>query len=514
MRTARWMLVACLLHAAGCEDEDEAFTSEDNGTEIAGEVSANAYRSGCGAPIRIGSYALGGDIITPSGVLAGGYVVVTDETITAVRTHVEGPPAGVTLIETNGVIAPGLIDGHNHVEYDHIPLADLGKRYTDRDQWPGAAKYKTLVKDPKNAVTAAGLKCQALKHGEVRALVGGTTAIQGTPESACVRPLVRNLEQANFCQDKVRQNVLGIAGFGRPIGKKPSVADQVKADVSAHKLDTFVVHAGEGIDDHELAEWQMLEDFGLAIPELVMIHATAFGPQEFRQAAAVGAKIVWSPLSNLLLYGKTTNVPAAMDAGVMVSLGSDWAPSGSSNVLAELKVADHVNQWLWGGRITDEELVAMVTINPAVTYHLDAHIGSIAVGKAADLLVVTRRPAVSAYRSLIDARPADVQLVTIAGDPLFGVPATLDTLGKQGDYEVIDACGVPRAVDVTVTAKDVPGASESLASVEQRLATVNPRLTPVIDCTDDSARKAYAGTPLADPKPATSGTPASSTWGD
>src|SRR5688500_20413054 len=53
-----------------------------------------------------------------------------------------------------------------------------------------------------------------------------------------------------------------------------------------------------------------------------------------------GAKLVWSPLSNLLLYGKTAAVYDAIAAGVMVSLGTDWTPSGSPNLLTELKIAD------------------------------------------------------------------------------------------------------------------------------------------------------------------------------
>jgi cytosine/adenosine deaminase-related metal-dependent hydrolase len=493
------------LPTTGCDPEaDEpigAFDEDDNddtlGSGAGGKADGKSgYRTGCGAPIRTGRYALRGDVVTPTGVLPRGYVVVDGERIAEVRTSSQGAPAGVTVTDTRGVIFPGLLDGHNHVEYNHVPLADLGKRYGNRDQWPNAARYQTLVKDPKNAVTAAGLKCQALKHGEARALVGGTVAIQGTPESACVRPLVRNLEQTNFCRDKVKQNVMGIVGFGRRISGKPSFSEQVKADVAATRLDAFVVHAGEGIDAHALAEWKLLQDFGLALPQLVMIHATAFGPAELAAAGEAGAKIVWSPLSNLLLYGKTTDVPAAMDAGVLVSLGSDWAPSGSANLLGELKVADRVNQKLWQGRITDEELVQMVTINPAITYGVDDELGSIEAGKSADLLVVTKRPGVSAYRALIAARPQDVLLVTVAGDPLYGVPATLDALGKAGDYETIDACGTRRAIDVTVSAADVPGAGESLASVEQRLAAVNPKLTPIIDCTDDEARKAYAGTPV------------------
>src|SRR5207248_6688725 len=102
---------------------------------------------------------------------------------------------------------------------------------------------------------------------------------------------------------------------------------------------------------------------------------------------------------------------------------------------------------------------------------------------------------VSPYRSLINARPQDVLLVTISGDALFGVQSMMDAAGKMGDYEVIDACGSPRAIDVTVTAHDVTSGTEKLSDVEAKLASVNPNHTPVIDCNADAlARKAYAGT--------------------
>jgi 5-methylthioadenosine/S-adenosylhomocysteine deaminase len=489
------LLAACLADEGtmgAFDDDDNDDTAGDNNLDGKAD-GKSAYRSGCGAPIRSGSYALHGDVVLPTGVAAGYYVTVTGEKIAAIDAL---PPKGISIIETNGVILPGLVDGHGHVEYNHVPLADLGKRYQDRDQWPGAAKYQTLVKDPKNAVTAAGLQCEGLRHGEIRALVGGTTAIQGTPSIACVRSLVRNVEGTNFCQDRVRQNVTGISGFARSISGKPSFAASIQADLKANKLDAVVVHAGEGIDEHARVEWDQLKALGLNVPQLVMIHTAAFGAREYTEVAAAGAKVIWSPLSNLLLYGKTADIPTAMRAGVMVSLGSDWAPSGSSNLLGELKVADRVNKKLWGSTITDEQLVQMVTIHPAIAFGLDKFVGSIEVGKYADLMVVTKQPLVSAYRSLIIAKPQDVLLVTISGDALYGTQPMMDGLGKLGDYEVINACGFPRAIDVTVSATDVTRGSEKLADIESKLVAVNPKLTPVIDCDTDEATKAYAGTPV------------------
>lgn len=509
MRTLRtvWWLLASLpaLGAAACVVEDadnepaSPFDESDNDDSLgAGDGKADAiagYRSGCNDQvIRTGRYALRGDIVTPSYTYKRGYVIIDGEKIAEVRSSRKGPGDVTTIVDTEGVIFPGLIDAHNHVEYNVLPLLDTTKRYQNRDQWPRSAAYEHAIKDPRKAVSTAGLTCQAIKHGEIRALVGGTTSIQGTPYKPCVRPLVRNIEQTNFCRDRVKTNVMAAISF--PKGD-PSFSETIHEDLAADELDAFVVHLAEGIDDHAHGEWKIVSDLGLVVPELVTIHGTALTGAEFDALGAAGGKLAWSPLSNFYLYGQTTDVPRAMQAGVLVSLGADWAPSGSANVLAELKVADRVNKVLWGSTITDKQLVQMVTKNPALTFGASAELGAITAGRYADLMVVRRPPTgVSVWRGLIDAHPEDVLLVVVAGDPLYGVEAFLQALGKQGDYELVDACGTPRAIDVTVTASDVPGGSESLASIESQLSGVLPELTPIFDCTGEAAQRAYAGTPL------------------
>ena len=141
-----------------------------------------------------------------------------------------------------------------------------------------------------------------------------------------------------------------------------------------------MVHCGEGTDEKIRAEWKLLKDIHLAVPQTVLIHATAFQPADFAEVAHIGAKVVWSPLSNTLLYGSTTNIPAALDAGVLVSIRADWSPSGSSNLLAELKFADRVNKKLWSGKITHQQLFEMVTVNAAVAFGVDRKSGTIEVG--------------------------------------------------------------------------------------------------------------------------------------
>ena len=81
------------------------------------------------------------------------------------------------------------------------------------------------------------------------------------------------------------------------------------------------------------------DDLGGLTPATVIIHGTALTHDQWAEVAAVGAKLVWSPQSNLWLYREISRFALARDAGVTVGLGADWLPSGSTSLLAEMKVA-------------------------------------------------------------------------------------------------------------------------------------------------------------------------------
>jgi hypothetical protein len=238
----------------------------------------------------------------------------------------------------------------------------------------------------------------------------------------------------------------------------------------------------------------IVHGIGLELPDFVEM-AAATPARADGMGDGRGAKLVWSPMSNLLLYGTTTGVYEAIAAGVLVSLGTDWSPSGSTNLLMELKIADRAlrddrllgdQRWLLpelspGGHIGEERreaeialdrlLVEMVTINPAQAIRWDDQVGSIEVGKVADLLVISPPypPAwpdipTSPYRSLINATEADVTLVLVGGEPVAGDVATMASL-KGGDFEVVrsNAGCFEKAIDVTASA--VPKGTQSLTHI-------------------------------------------------
>src|SRR5690606_25801665 len=108
--------------------------------------------------------------------------------------------------------------------------------------------------------------------------------------------------------------------------------------------------------------------------------------------------------------------------GVPIALGTDWIYSGSMNMLRELQCADSLNTDYYGSYFDDVALWRMATLNGAIATATDDVIGSIAVGKVADL-VIFDGSVNPLHRAVIDARPQDVALVLRGGVPLFGESA-------------------------------------------------------------------------------------------
>ena len=172
-----------------------------------------------------------------------------------------------------------------------------------------------------------------------------------------------------------------------------------------------------------------------------------------------------------MLYGGTTNIAAANSAGVPVSLGSDWSPTGSKNLLNELKIAKVVNQ-IDGLGLADRDLVSMVTRTPASIVKWGALVGSLEAGKRADLIVVNAPPGGDVYAGLIAARETDIRLVVINGRAVVGEPALMAALGATG--ETLTVGEKPRVIDYGPGDPKVPPvtyaeARDALADALQRL---------------------------------------------
>jgi cytosine/adenosine deaminase-related metal-dependent hydrolase len=362
----------------------------------------------------------------------GALYIGADERIHAVQTRGDPPPAGfetATRVETKGCVYPGLIDLHSHVVYNVLPLwAPPGREepFVDRADWPGHGDYEGTVSDPANALGALAGKAH-LKYCEVKAVIGGTTAIQGSAKMAYPYEgwLVRNIEYETFTSGEklAYQSALPLRSLDE-YKRYRKLMDAGKA---------FIYHLSEGTDLKLIGEYELARSERMLHPRFCGIHCTALGAPQFEEwdretGVTENGTIVWSPFSNLWLYRATTDVAAARDKGMRICLGSDWSPSGSKNLLGELKVADLWNRTHLAGAFDAQELCAMATRNPADALGWGDRIGRLRAGLHADVLVTTDRGS-DPYRNLVESIESDVLFVAINGQPFYGTRQLMSATG-------------------------------------------------------------------------------------
>jgi 5-methylthioadenosine/S-adenosylhomocysteine deaminase len=454
--------------------------------------------------------ALAGRIITldaAATIVDPGVVYCRDGSIVAVQpTSASAPPGfeNVAVTQTRGTVLPGMIELHNHLPYDVLPLWQVPKAYTNRDQWSAETNpdYHRLVTGPMRILGSdPNLVPAIVRYVEVRALLGGTTTSQGIAlaKSAIIshfRGLVRNVESTHDTQ--LKPAATHIADIDS------TDAEHFLARISGSQK--LILHLSEGIDAHARDAFAALHlpDGRWAITDnLIGIHCVALTAQDFTTFGQHGGSMVWSPLSNLLLYGQTADLGAALAAGVPVALGSDWAPSGSKNLLGELKVAQAVAPTV-GATLTALDLVRMVTTAPATMLGWDNHLGALEPGKRADLVVLDGQTG-DPYQQLISATEADFHLVMINGTPRVGTPGlmkslvpALNTTGANAS-EPLRIAGRDRLLNLAQVTADPAVAEISVKESLDRLAQALkdlPHAAPALPPTDLLARAHAEGAAL------------------
>lgn len=437
-------------------------------------------------PLSGPKLALAGRVVT----MDDGFSVKTDAVlfvengcIVSVQDRAKPAPAGfagVTIVETSGTIFPGLIELHNHLSYNALPpWSPVPKRFENRGQWPNHKDYRPLVSGPmtvlgqyKDAHGQFPLLPALVRYVECKCLLGGVSTSQGVKLASNAgiqrfyRGIVRNVEQTDEPDLPEAQ------------GRIPDLAAKDAAHFLARlnaEDSCFLLHLSEGVTDpahplstarkHFLAleiapqKWALNKTF-------TGIHAAGLLPADFDVLASHGSSMVWSPLSNLLLYGGTARVDAARNAGVMIGLGSDWSPTGSKNLLGEMKVAWLYNQENLNGLFKAQDIVTMATRDAARILKWDKVAGTIKTGSRVDLLVIDGTAA-DPYTARLHARETDIRLVMINGIARYGWPEMMTQLAPND--QTVGVGGQTRRLFLKQATADPDVAQMSLSNATDAL---------------------------------------------
>ena len=349
--------------------------------------------------------------------------------------------ADTTVLECPGaIVTPGFVNPHDHIYYNYVgPSAPPTERYGHRHQWRLGLEGHT------QPAYERATSDEQLAWAELRHALSGTTSIAGM---GGVPGLVRNLDMQELnAIDEVPAAFATVFPLGDAAGLMLEHGCDYPATVTPEELgeaSAFQAHVAEGVDARAQNEVDcVMQSLGFTgdLPK-AFVHVVGVSAEDAVAFKEADVSIVWSPRSNIALYGHTANVSMFDRLDMNIALSTDWLPSGSMNMLRELRcAADYSNEYL-DGYFSSHQLWQMATVNAARSFGMEDQIGSIAPGLLADIAVFADGPSADPYEDLLNAADSDLILSLRGGQVIAGRSALLDELGVNCDALPVElTCG-------------------------------------------------------------------------
>ena len=317
----------------------------------------------------------------------------------------------------NHALIPGLVNAHTHAAMslfrglsDDLALMD----WLTKHIWPAEAKWVSpeFVRDGVRLAAAEMLKsgttclndmyffpedaAGVLREAGMRACLG--LILIDFPTNYAQTP-DEYFEKGLKLHDSLRHDPLLSTAFAphapysvsdalltkiRTVNNELNLPVHMHVHETAHEVNEAVAKTGK----RPLARLDALDLLG---PSLAAVHMTQLNPEEIARLAEAGASVVHCPESNLKLASGFCPVHKLLSAGVNVALGTDGAASNNDlDMLGELRTAALLAKAVSGDAtaVPAHTALRMATLNGAKAMGLDAEIGSLRPGKAADITAI------------------------------------------------------------------------------------------------------------------------------
>ena len=214
------------------------------------------------------------------------------------------------------------------------------------------------------------------------------------------------------------------------------LADEVEIGVQTHLHETAAEVAGA--NQRVGTTWiRFLDGVGLLNENLQAVHMTAVSEAEIHLVAERGVRVIHCPHSNMKLASGVCPVPQFASAGATLGLGTDGAASNNGlDLFAEARLAALLakNESADATALPAADVLEMATLGGARALGLDDRIGSVEVGKRADLIAIDVE-----HPSLQPLHDAHAQLVhSGAGARVTHAFVEGELLYEDGAYLTLD----------------------------------------------------------------------------
>ena len=359
-------------------------------------------------------------------ILSGHSIIVDDGRFRAIGdTHeiIRDWKADEVIDASGGVVMPGLICSHTHLygmllrgaKLDIVPPSDF-TQILQRIWWP---VDENLTFDDAHASARVGC-LEFLKTGTTtfadtysgpNSIDGVLDRIAKAVDEVGIRGLLAFEATERHSKDEGERGVQENVRFARSTRQERyskamplfslhasfTVTDELIQSVRSLASELSVpvtIHTSEGLGDlqHNIVRYgkrtvERLRDVGLLAQDVVLAHCVHVNDSELDMVATSGAKVAHNPMSNMLNAVGVAPVPSMLRRAITVGLGNDgYIFDGFENMRAAYLVHRVICR---DPNIIDPyAILEMSTIRSAELYGLDKELGSIELGKKADLIVV------------------------------------------------------------------------------------------------------------------------------
>ncbi len=315
------------------------------------------------------------------------------------------------------LLIPGLVNAHTHAAMnllrgiaDDLPLMT----WLEKHIWPAEGQF-----------VSEQFVYEGTRLAAAEMIRSGTTTFADMyffPSSAAKATVEAGLRATLFCplldfptpmgsgpddyirlatdaMDEWRHDPRIQIGFGphapytvsdEPLQKVRTLAEELDSPVMMHVHET----AGEiqmAVGNTGERPLTRLRELGLLSPRLLAVHMTQLTDEEIEFVAETGTHVVHCPESNLKLASGFAPVEKLRKAGVNVALGTDGAASNNDlDMIGEARTAAFLAKGvsLQADALPAAQVLKMATLNGAKALGRDDEIGSLEIGKQADMVAV------------------------------------------------------------------------------------------------------------------------------
>lgn len=315
---------------------------------------------------------------------------------------------------TDKIVMPGLINAHTHVPMsifrgysDELPLSDWlrkkmwpieDKMVADDAYWASMLSGIEMIKsgtttfndmyffEDEIAKMAEKLKMRAILS---RCIIGeGEDMIKKADEAE---------ELYNNYHNKSDGRIKICVGLHAPntcppdtIKKGIQLADKLGTPIHIHYLETK--DEINYINNTYLSSvTEYLKKLGLFNYHVMLAHGVHISDEDIEVLKEISGGVVHNPVSNMKLGSGFANITKLLKNGINVALGTDG--QGSTNTLdmfLEIKLAAYMQKGMYNSAtaVSAEDVLKMATIKGAEVLGIDSEVGSLEVGKKADIIII------------------------------------------------------------------------------------------------------------------------------